>query len=605
MLGTGLLLCIFLIWLSAHLSRQWALQDISQRSAVTLNLVVENLRGELGKYLFQPHLLALNPILKTALNGQATAAEIESLNRELERINNASGALDTYLMNRNGLTIAASNWSSPRAFIGKNFGYRPYFKTAMQGQLGRYFALGTASGERGYYFAYPVRAANSILGVIVVKMQVGNIESTWHAVDYHIAVVDFDNVIFLSSNPNWRFKTLGQISERIRQRLKLSRKYDQHSLQPLAVRNQSARAEWGQLMTIDMHSGGSVQSEKAAQFLVQELEMPDAGWRVLLFARTNTVSEQVFIASGITVSVLLSLILLLVVVLQRRHRFREQARLQEQATEELEARVTERTEELVKANATLKAEIQERLRTQEELHRAQDGLIQASKLSALGQMSAGLSHELNQPLAAIRAYANNARAFMERDQFATVDQNLRSISELTQRMARIIKILRTYARDEKVDIRPVSVIQAINESVSLLNQRLRQDNVQLQYDPGNAEYWALGGDVRLQQIMVNLISNALDAMHCVEPKLLQIDVSCAGSSVLVSVADSGPGIPTNQLDKVFDPFFSTKDVGQGMGLGLSITYGIVKQFGGTITVRNRSTGGARFILELVAAQATP
>ena len=168
-------------------------------------------------------------------------------------------------------------------------------------------------------------------------------------------------------------------------------------------------------------------------------------------------------------------------------------------------------------------------------------------------------------------------------------------------MARIIKILRTYARDETVSIRPISVTRAINESLSLLDQRIRHECVVVNFTPPDSELYANGGDVRLQQVMVNLISNALDAMRQSPEKRLEIHAGPENSTVMVTIADSGPGIPQAQLGKVFDPFFSTKEVGQGMGLGLSITYGIVKQFGGTIEVSNRDTGGAEFKLVLVAA----
>ena len=579
LLCAGIALSAALLWSSAWWARQNALEEISNREANTLNLIVENLRGELGKYLFQPRLLAANPVLKTILKGRAPAAELANLNRELERINDASGALDTYLMDSQGLTVAASNWSSPRTFIGQQFAYRPYFKAAMQGQLGRYFALGSTSHQRGYYFAYPVREQDTILGVIVVKMQLDTLESSWISPEHQIAVIDYDNVIFLSSNPDWRFHTLGPIAPGVKQRLDRSRKYDQRPLPALALLQRSAPESWGRLLTIgagdkDTTSSGNI------EYLVKEVKMADAGWRVLLLASTDAVTGRVAVAVIISASALLSISLIAVVVIQRRHRFSERIRLQELARQQLEDRVQERTEEL---------------------RQTQDGLIQASKLAALGQMSAGLSHELNQPLTAIRAYAENARAFLERQQLATVSQNLDGISELTARMARIIKILRTYARNEPVDIRPVSVAHCIDETLSLLDQRLRQEAIEVRYVRPPEDCCVNGGDVRLQQVLVNLVSNALDAMRGVPEKRLDISVQREEVSVVISIADSGPGIPREQLGRVFDPFFSTKEVGQGMGLGLSITYGIVKQFGGHIAAGNRNTGGAEFKLVLTAA----
>ena len=225
-----------------------------------------------------------------------------------------------------------------------------------------------------------------------------------------------------------------------------------------------------------------------------------------------------------------------------------------------------------------------------------------AKLAALGQMSAGLSHELNQPLAAIRSYADNARSFLDRDRPDTARKNLEGIAELTERMARIIRNLRTYAREEPLDLRPTPLRAAINESIALLQSRTDAEDVAIDIRMTDEDVVVVAGAVRLQQVFLNLLSNALDAMQGKAEKRIVIDAETAIRQVLIRIRDTGPGISADAMASVFDPFFSTKEVGQGMGLGLSITYGLVNQFGGSIEAANAPEGGAVFTIRLRRAE---
>ncbi len=607
-IGLGVAVCALVLWQTAHWTREIAMQQIMDRSRPTLNLVVENLRGELGKYNYQPQLLASHPAFPAALKGQASARDVLVISKELEQINSVIGSLDTYLMNRDGLTIAASNWASPRTFVGKNFHYRPYFQSAMQGRLGRYFALGTTSGERGYYFAYPVREGQAILGAVVVKMSVGHHEGAWRAPSHEIIVVDQSGVVFLSSKPDWQFRTLAPLTDAQRADLRDSRKYGDQPLRPLAIAERAVASDGAELVKIltDNGPGGRVQNalKQPEAFLMHTADMADAGWRVMLLARTSEVGDRVNVAVAVAGFMLVSLLLATANLYQRRRRLADHLAMQEQAKADLEMRVDERTNELTQANITLRKEVAERKRAEEELRRAQANLVQATKLAALGEMSAGLSHELNQPLAAIRSYADNARAFLERNRADTVKTNLGGIAELTDRMARIIKNLRTYARDENIDTRPTSVNAAVVESLTLLDARIRRDGVTVHTDLPPGDIRVIAGDVRLQQVFVNLLTNAIDAMDGRAEKAVYVAVRRDADTVVATVRDIGPGIAADKLNSVFDPFYSTKDVGQGLGLGLSITYGLVNQFGGSIEVENHPDGGAVFTVTLVATEST-
>jgi two-component system C4-dicarboxylate transport sensor histidine kinase DctB len=249
-------------------------------------------------------------------------------------------------------------------------------------------------------------------------------------------------------------------------------------------------------------------------------------------------------------------------------------------------------------NAKLEARVSERT---EELRVMQGELVQAGKLSALGQMSAGISHELNQPLMAIRSFAENSTVFLERGQADVAGENLKRISELARRMGRIIKNLRAFARNESEAISTVDLVSIIEGALDLSNARRREGDIALEWSAPDNALLVRGGEVRLGQVFLNLITNACDAMVGRDVRRLTIVVQQVGARVRATVADTGPGIIAP--DRIFDPFYTTKEVGasEGMGLGLSISYGLVQSFGGDIKGENRVAGGALFTIELEAA----
>lgn len=588
-----------ILWETARRARSFALDDIRLRSAYSLDLVVENLRGELEKYSFQPRLLSYSPVLIDALKGDPSGPAVALANGELERTNLTTGALATYLMNADGLTIAASNWSSDKPFVGKNFHFRPYFKNAIEGRLGRSFALGTTSGQRGYFFAYPVKDATKTLGVVVVKMDVSRLETGWRFGDDQILVLDDEGVIFLSSKPDWRLKTFAPLEPKARERLVTARRYSDAPLEALAV----SRRPDEEIVEVERKSAGTA-AALPRKYLAVSVDMEEAGWRVMILADASGIATRVQIALLVVGFMLASAVLASLNIYQRRRRLNERLEMQEEAKVSLEAKVDERTKDLSLAVSQLQQEVSDRQRTEADLRRTQEELIQASKLSALGRLSAGLSHELNQPLTAIRNYAENARVFLNRQDTATADANLGRIAEMSERMARIIRNLRTYARNEPVGSRPTPLNQTIRDAIVLLEPKIRAAGIDVDLDLADDGLNVIGGEVRLQQVFMNLIANAIDAMVDAPKRKLSIKATHRDDGVVVSIRDTGPGIDPDVARRLFDPFFTTKEVGQGTGLGLSITYGIVKQFGGRIEVGNTPDSGAEFLVTLQPAHSS-
>jgi two-component system C4-dicarboxylate transport sensor histidine kinase DctB len=598
----GIVVCAAVVWQVAVWTRALAVRDLHSHSLNTLNLIVANLRGTLAKHRYYPSVLARLPIVVDALAGRRNPAGPDQVNAELERLANLSGALDIYLIDTKGTTIAASNWSLPRSFIGQNFWYRPYFQDAMRGVLGRFYAVGTTSGERGYYFASPVSDNGKVVGVVAVKLQIGELEPRWRYEDREVVVIGAHKAIFMSSRPSWVLTTVGPLTELDRRELAETRRYAGRSLRELP---RTGSAPWPKdTGFVDVRAGGDEGGAgKTDRFLVVQNEMHDVSWTVAVLAKTNGIELQVRQAIAISIFMLATLLLGVSNILQRRRRNAERLAVRERITAELERRVAERTAALTQANRSLTVEIGERKRAEEELRNAQNDLIQAAKLAVIGQMSASVGHELNQPLAAIKTYSENARAFLDGNRPERASANLSAISELTERMARIVRQLRNFARKETVPLKPVELCTAIGEALELLAQRISSAGVVVDTSGVDGSLWAMAGEVRLQQVLVNLIANAMDAMEGRANPVVTVSAAQRGRSIVLEVSDNGPGIAPEKIAYVFDPFFTTKEAGGGLGLGLSITESIIRQFGGEIAAANRPDGGAVFTITLVSAVA--
>lgn len=596
-LAIYVLVSVGIILGTAYWARGQAETAVRERSASTLNLVVENLRGELAKFIYMPKLLSSLDSIPRVLAAPTDQQSVAVLTEELGDIANLSGAKAIYLLDDTGREITSTRATPNTEPADRNSAALPYFQQAMEGRLGRYFGVDATSRSRSYFFAHPVRRQTSIAGVVVIQVEMDDLEPPWFSADREILVVDEDGVVFLTSRPEWRFRTLSELDTTTRTKLIREGRYTSQSFDPLPFTEGPADG-FARLEPITVHTGTGAGTSTRTDFLVDERQMPDSGWRVLILANAHGVNRQVVIAVVTAGSVLLILLLVAANIYQRRRRLIERMAIQDTARRELEVRVLERTQNLTDANDKLRAEITERLRAEAELRTTQVELVQASKMAALGQMAAGLSHELNQPLAAIRSYAENAKAFLDQSRLDTAQSNLGGIAELTERMARIIKNLRTYSRNEQVPAREVRLQNAVEEARSLLEGRFVETGITVDLDVPENLPSVLAGDVRLQQVFMNLFTNAIDAMRDSTNKTLSVRATADEGGVQVCVQDTGPGVPDEVLENIFDPFYSTKDVGEGMGLGLSITYGIIRRFGGVITVSNATEGGAVFTITL-------
>lgn len=561
------------------------------RDRATLDLAVQVLRGALNRTEALPSLLAERPILAELLADPDNSGLLPFVNEQLRQTALSLGVSDVYLIDRDGLTIAASSYRTDRSFVGQSFTYRPYFTEALAGGLGRFHALGTTSGERGYFFAAPVLDGTRIAGVIAVKITLDAFEATWAESGSTIIVQDSSNVIFLSDRAEWHFRTLGPMPEAALETIAVTRQYPVSRLRPLPARRMPLPGSDYEIVTIE-------DDETRQTMVMQTGLIATSGWRVSILSPTAPARAQALVALAIAGLVALFVVLLAATIWQRRLRLED--RLARQAGEQarLEARVRERTRDLDAANAQLRLEIEERTRAEAQLRKTQTDLIQAGKLAALGQMSAALSHEFNQPLAAVKAYAENAATFLDRDRIPEARENIGLISAMADRMAAISRHLRNFARRPQDKTGPVPLRAVISDALDLMRPRIEGAGARILYDPPATEVWATGGRVRLQQVIVNLIGNALDAMEDVPHPVVTLSLHVTGPRCRIEVEDHGPGLSDEALAQAFDPFFTTKPPGQGLGLGLSISYNIVRDFNGRLMAANRAGSGAVFTVEL-------
>ncbi len=569
-----LALCGALVWGYWAIAYREALAQLERTGTVQLEQATDRLLGQLERFRQLPGLLADHPLVIRALDPANTPAKTNAF---LLRNADLTGASDIYILDKNGTTIASSNAYLPRSFMGQNYAFRPYFQEAINGGLGFFHALGTSSLQRGFFFAGPIRDANAKpIGVIVVKVDIEALETVWRADPQILLFHDENGVVFLSNRSDLIFK-MYDYDPALVELLNAQRQYPEAGLSPLPAHIE--KTVFGHtLWHIPEHNSFPETS------LALTRPVPLIDMTAQIFVNVRDAQEQARFQAMLAAALLAVVSLAFYALRQRRLRLAERLAIEERANSELEQRVERRTEQL---------------------HRTQDELVQAGKLTALGEMSAGLSHELNQPLAAIQNFAENGKILLQRNRNTEALENLHQISSLTKRMDRIIQNLRAFARKEDKTVGPVDMVEVINEAVKLVSIRARNEGVTIKADIGTTPVRVMGGGIRLQQVLINLMSNAMDAMQGQEQKTIEIMLEPGPRTTRVSLRDSGPGL--NTPNKIFEPFYTTKSVdsGHGLGLGLSISYGIVQSFGGKIKGANHPFGGAIFTMELKTAEDHP
>ncbi len=564
----GLLLSMYWAgWLAEQ--RTWA--ERSQEARGQLDLYAQTIHTQVERFRSVPALLALDSDIRKLLENPGDRQLRNQLNRRLERQNQAAGSSVLYLIDRQGNTLAASNWREWSSFVGYNYGFRPYFRDALTQDSGRYFAVGVTTGIPGYFLSSSVKnAAGEVLGVLVVKLELEDMQREWVGQSGILLITDALDIVILSNRPAWRFRYLQPLSDETRSQLVAARRYAEQNLQPLHSRRLQRIDEDSERRQVDGPDGRH-------NYFWQRLTLPSENWTLHLLQEPQLVAANIRSYRLAAAGVWMTLAFLLLYLAQRR----KTRRVEQRSRQELERLVEARTREL---------------RT------AQDGLVHAARMAALGQMSAALAHEINQPLTALRMQLASQRLLLDSGRSEAVREGLGRIEGLIERMAALTGHLKTFARKSPAGLpQRVRLDEVLEQALQLLGPRIRSEavDVRRQVSP---DAWVSGDSIRLEQVLINLLNNALDAMQSSSVRQLRIDCRRDGDEWRLSVADSGGGIDREHLDQVFEPFFTTKPVGQGLGLGLAVSYGIVRDLGGRLEVRNDAQG-AVFDIRLPAVEA--
>lgn len=562
-----------LIWLTGLASLRITLAEQETRAEANLAVQSAVLERLLDKFRLLSPLLARGPdvaqlLLEKHDNTDPGIAAIAA---------GMSGAEEVWIMNPQGNVSVSSRSGVPAGAIGGSETIRIAFEQARQGQLGRQLIPGTPVSPSNYVFASPLRRNNALVGVLAVRVSLDDVEQAWALSKDPIVAINSSGRVVVTNVPFWRGKQFDDI--------------DPGS--DIADLTLPGRLEL--LLPAARNAGLHMQLAE---------DLPVLGWEVRTLVDIKDARQSAGWAMLVALLVCVIAAGGIWVLIARREAFMRQARRNRASALRLERRVQSRTADLRKTNVLLEQEVREREQAEANLRQTQAELVQAAKLATLGRMSAALSHEYNQPLAAIRSDAEIAGMLIDRNRADEAKTNLSRIGGMVARMAEIAKTLKGFTRKSGTDIKPVSLRQVIDEATLLLQPQIKQKEVRLDLDLPEQDIIVKGGRIRLEQVVINLLSNAVDAVGASPLPHVKLSLHRQGTEAVLTVSDNGPGIDGEVLPQIFDPFFTTKEVGAGLGLGLSIAYKIVHDFSGSLKASNLDDGGAVFTMRLPVADET-
>jgi two-component system C4-dicarboxylate transport sensor histidine kinase DctB len=546
-------LAVVVVWFSNIWLTDRFTETTRNRSELRLVLYTGNIVSELQRNAVVPLLLARDPELISALR----AGEFMATTRRLISFQSEIGAASITLLDSEGRTVAATD----RNRLGETNRQTPYFVDATRNNDTIFSSVAGETGSYRFMFSRALRADGQMLGVIVVSVDLMKFERSWAGFSDAVMVTDSEGKIILATEPRWRGRSEAEA---------LSVRSPPSAIQ----RAIQATADWAKDPPDAWLRGEAVMRNQA--------RIPFRGWHIVSFTRYDSVREQVYGVLALEIMGFAILLALTFYVLSRRAMTKSEL-LQRESTE------------LRQLNSRLQREIAEREKVQKDLAVAEQTLAQSSKLAALGEMSAAVSHELNQPLAAMKTYLAGARLLLRRRRPEEALTAFQRIDDLIDRMGAITRQLKSYARKGGEGFAPVDLRAAVSGALAMMEPQLKSLQVRVTRTLPREPVMVMGDRLRLEQVIVNLLRNAVDATRGAGDRQIDLVVSAADTATL-SVRDNGHGIA--DLEGLFEPFYTTKKPGDGVGLGLAISSGIVSEHGGRLTAHNAADGGAVFVMQL-------
>ena len=562
-------------WLGYAITFRRGLDHLHAAAQQRLAVEAARLDGYLSRFEYLPSLLETSPSVFRLLEAPSDPALQQTVSLYLKSINLLAGADNLYVLGVSGDTLAAADFEEAGTPFGQNLSYRPYVSEALTKGRGAFFGVGITSARAGYYLSYALKEGGATKGVATVKVNLDALERAWRDIDSDIVLLDERGVAILASRDEWRYRPTAALSRQMQDEISRSKPYGNYELTPLDWNFVAQFADGAARIT--MGSG--------AAYTISERPINRGLWKLVLLDDEAPARQTGFFIGALSGLASVVALLALGLVEQRRREIKQ--RLANQVA-------------LQAANDMLESRVQQRTA---ELRAAQDDLVHAGKLAALGQMSAGIVHELNQPLAALQTAADNAVLLVDRGSIADARGNLTRIGELVRRLGRLTSQLRVFAYKSTSPLEPVAVEQAVAESLKILAARIKENGVELVTEL-DANLRVVADQSRLEQLLCNIVANALDAVESVERKSIVIRASRDGgrpAAARIAISNSGPAIAPEVLQRMFEPFVTTKPAGKGLGLGLMLSNHIARSFGGELRARNLTPSGAEFVVTLPMA----
>lgn len=572
--AASLALVILAAWLGYAIAMRLGLQRLEELARQRLEVEATRLDGQLARFEFLPSLLEASPIVFQLLENPDNEDLRRSVSAYLESINAVAGAANLYILGISGMTLAAADSGQPGTPLGRNLSFRPYVADALAAGRGRFFGVGITSGRPGYYQSYALASGGVARGVAAVKVNLDSIERGWREGVGDVLLADEHGVSILVSRDDWRYRPMRPLSGQALQEIAKAQPYGGAELRPL---------EWTETAEVDEISSRIVTGDGHA-FTTSARKVNGGAWRLIVLDDEAATRQTALLIGGLAGLSAAVLMLALKIADQRRRETRQK----------LASRAALQT-----ANDMLEIKVQERTA---ELRATQGELVHAGKLATLGQMSAGIVHELNQPLAAIQTTADNVAVLLERGCLDDARDNVARIGNLVRRMGRLTRQLRVFAYKSNEPLDEISVGKVLQESLTLLRARIKDGDIEVTTSI-DARFLVVANEARLEEVFTNVLANAIDAVEAVEDKSIYVRATRQRDKCEIVIGNSGPCIPQEILPRLFEPFVTSKPPGKGLGLGLMLCDHIVRSFGGRMCARNLAPKGVEFVIEIPVREA--
>jgi len=551
--GVLLVVAFATLYLTNAILTERFTQSTANRAELRLALYGSNLQSELQRNSIVPQLLARDPSLISALNSNDFTQTSQRLISFVDEI----GAASLSLLDRDGRTVA----STERVNISKSHREKGYFIDAVRSANTVFRVVEKETGGFGFYYSRRVDYQGQVIGVILVEVDLQKFERAWAGISEAVFVTNSEGIITLSTEPKWR----GMSED-----------------QAIALQSPESALDRALRMTTDW--GDSPFNAYVAGQAVMRIQgrIPFRGWQITTFTAYSSVRERVNAILAFEIMIFAVLFAVGFYSTSRRNASKVIFFQRESLA-------------LRDLNARLHREIAERERMEKTLQVAEQSLAQSSKLAALGEMAAAVSHELNQPLAAMKTYLAGAGLLLRRNRPDEAMVAFQRMDDLVERMGAITRQLKSHARKGAEKFNPIDIAAALDSSISMMDPQFRLSKIKLTKILPDEDVFVMGDRMRLEQVLINLLRNAHDAVKNETHPEIEIILN-RGNVVTLSVRDNGHGI--SDLDNLFEPFHTTKAPGDGVGLGLAISSGIIKDLGGRLTARNAENGGAVFVIEM-------